>query len=522
MIFGLFISHSYSANQYNYDQSTKKFTIIADENYTVDDIKKVFQTTMDFTSLSIQGTCNNIPLHAFDGASELTTVEITAPITHIYGFAFAHCQKLTTFTAPESLEYIGYNCFSQDIALETFYWRNHLMAINSNTFENCSSLTTFKQVDGDTTQSVQGVEKKFGDFVFMYCEKLTECQLPSDIKTLGKQVFAETPFLKSLEFPVNYKKVDEYAFQGCALENVNLADVEVVSFFAFSGSQLKSVTFSDKLQQICVSAFDGCRFLTTVNGLDTNENFVIQNAAFEGCISLKSMKIPTGMTEIPDYIFAVCSAMTSINLHNNIKKIGKRSFFNTGITSIRVGPLVEEIGEAAFGSMKELKEISVDPSNKNFAYDDTGKFLCNKDKQVIYLYPQENAAIKLTIQNTFTTILPYAFAYSKNLAEISLPDELVLIGGNAFEGCSKLQAIVFPKKATTIFMNVFANCKALISIDISNVETINDDAFRGCAALKDIKFGTSLQSISKEVFQGCSAIQVLDFSNCQNLTYIGE
>ena len=49
----------------------------------------------------------------------------------------------------------------------------------------------------------------------------------------------------------------------------------------------------------------------------------IGEAAFYGCTSLESIKIPNGVTTIGDYIFHSCTSLKSITLPDSVRSIGE-------------------------------------------------------------------------------------------------------------------------------------------------------------------------------------------------------
>lgn len=91
--------------------------------------------------------------------------------------------------------------------------------------------------------------------------------------------------------------------------------------------------------------------------------------------------------------------------------------------------------------------------------------------------------------------------------KVILPNTIIEIGSNAFEGCSELSAIEIPNSVNKIGYAAFRNCKALKSITIpSNVETIEVDAFNGCSALASVTIANGVRNIGAYVFANCSSL----------------
>jgi len=86
-----------------------------------------------------------------------------------------------------------------------------------------------------------------------------------------------------------------------------------------------------------------------------------------------------------------------------------------------------------------------------------------------------------------TSIGEWAFAGSKSLDSIIIPDSITSIENGAFNGCSNLAEINIPDNVTSIGEWAFYQCSSLTSIDIpGNVTTIVNGAFLGCTNLTEI------------------------------------
>ncbi|SEL15971.1 leucine-rich repeat protein [Ruminococcus albus] len=113
-----------------------------------------------------------------------------------------------------------------------------------------------------------------------------------------------------------------------------------------------------------------------------------------------------------------------------------------------------------------------------------------------------------------------------NLAHINFKDDLVTCVGSSFaSGCKALQTVSFGSKINTIGTSAFSNCDHLVgtsgtTLDLSNIEKIDNSAFSGVPQLIDIKFGANLISIGNSAFTNDTAIKNLNFP--ANLISIGN
>ena len=111
---------------------------------------------------------------------------------------------------------------------------------------------------------------------------------------------------------------------------------------------LKSVIIPSSVTEIREYAFDGCSSLINVNIPSSVTE--IGCGAFGGCSSLTSVNIPSSVTKIEGGTFNYCTSLTSVNIPSSVTSIGKYAFFYcSGLKSIYVyAETVPSIGAGAF------------------------------------------------------------------------------------------------------------------------------------------------------------------------------
>jgi hypothetical protein len=126
----------------------------------------------------------------------------------------------------------------------------------------------------------------------------------------------------------------------------------------------------------------------------------------------------------------------------------------------------------------------------------------------------------LTITNYPANELPpQAFACSKYLKSIKLPNSITSIGFGAMQICPELTSIVIPNLVKTIVGETFTNCNKLSSVSMSNsVTTLGQDVFAGCVLLTDLALSDSLKSIGGAVFL---SVPLKSIKIPKSVTYIG-
>lgn len=137
------------------------------------------------------------------------------------------------------------------------------------------------------------------------------------------------------------------------------------------------------------------------------------------------------------------------------------------------------------------------------------------------------------LPSALTHIGTYAFYAFASLKEISFPTALSSIGEGAFKS-SGLTKVVLPYKIKTVQAQTFCECDALESIEFKTVtygsegETVSegpseicDNAFEFCSSLESVVFPKTLKSIGNEVFSNCLALNSVRF-NSENFESIGD
>ena len=93
-----------------------------------------------------------------------------------------------------------------------------------------------------------------------------------------------------------------------------------------------------------------------------------------------------------------------------------------------------------------------------------------------------------SLPDGLTSISDYAFLECTNLALTSLPESVTIIGNETFSECTNLALTFLPESLTHIGAGAFRNCTNLTSITFKGTPaTINLAAFSGCTNLTDIR-----------------------------------
>lgn len=122
-----------------------------------------------------------------------------------------------------------------------------------------------------------------------------------------------------------------------------------------------------------------------------------------------------------------------------------------------------------------------------------------------------------------------AFAQCVSLSEIDLPSSIVSIGSRAFKDCINLTEVQWPCNVCVIEPEVFSHCKNLTNPKLHpSIQKVGSSAFYGCSSLSVLPIFEQLDEIGKNAFSLCESLETISifgpteigegaFSGCKNL-----
>lgn len=348
-------------------------------------------------------------------------------------------------------------------------------------------------------------------------------ELPSTLKSIGKQVFCDTMIAGisvsetnttfkaenaclltkdgkkliygslSADIPDNIETIGEFAFVGYQQDVITIPQsVKTIGKGAFCGSQSKRVIIPKKVETIDKFAFADLERLDTVEFEEGSE-----------------------LNTIADYAFATygltSSATLDLSVLSKLKKVGNYAFSVKGSyleekikTVILPNNLTElEVGICPFGSKLETIEISED--NKNYTLIDNclikgSTVVLGTRLSIIPAEYEYTDANNNTSKIKINKIGKCAFA-GADISTVEIPSSVEIIEESAFEGCTGKTSLALHKGLNTIGNRAFANV-ALTDISFgtdSALKQIGDEAFSG-ATIKQLSIPSTVKTIGRNAF----------------------
>lgn len=336
------------------------------------------------------------------------------PVIMVEDDAFKGCSRITHVNIPSSITAIG-----------------------NGAFESCTSLT-------DVVFS--GANCNIGEKAFKYCSSLANVTLPSNLKEISNETFCGCTGLVSLDIPETVEVIGQEAFRICtSMAQVNIpASVNVIGKNAFIGCT--SVT--------AYNVASGNSVYTSTNGVlygpyqspydddyssPVTDKTLIQYPAGN---TATAYTVQAGTVIIGDCAFGNAENISKVTLPSGVKTLDAYAFNESSLSEINIPSSVTRISKQAFGKCKNLKNITIPASVKDF-------------NSAFYFSGIEN----VTIENGVKTISEKAFEGCVSLTGINIPSSVESIALGAFYGCSALGDIEIPASVTAIGNGAFTGCR---------------------------------------------------------------
>ena len=282
---------------------------------------------------------------------------------------------------------------------------------------------------------------------------------------------------------------------------------------------ITSVTIPSSMTFIGLRAFKGCSGLITLNYNATNcsiEWYYYEAHWLYGCTSLVVLNIGAGVETIPNYFVYnyvnygndYTHAITgTVVIPNTVTSIGNYAFHNCRhIGSVTIGNSVENIGTYAFYNCSNMGSVTIGTSVSNIE---------------TYAFSNCSKLTTVVLPSSMTTINSSTFEDCSLLSSVTIPNTIVSIGNRAFYGCNKLATLTIPNSVASINENAFYGCSSLTSVSFGNsLASIGASAFYNCTNLTSVIIPNSVVSIGNSAFYGCERVTSVTIGD--NVTSIGN
>ena len=164
---------------------------------------------------------------------------------------------------------------------------------------------------------------------------------------------------------------------------------------------------------------------TDIESIEIGKNVtVIEKNAFNGCESLKTVKLCEGVRSVGETAFIDCKALETVTIPSTLEKLGDGVFLETGI-----------------------KEIDFS-NNDYFVFKDNAIY--SKDMTELYMVLPTAKVTEYICSDTLTDIHSFAFSNHAELKSFKFNDNIKKVNQGVFASCTGLERITLPKSVIII------------------------------------------------------------------------
>ena len=226
----------------------------------------------------------------------------------------------------------------------------------------------------------------------------------------------------------------------------------------------------------------------TYNGKPVSD---IDEKAFKGNKSIKSVTVPENVTRIGSYAFSECSNLHFVFLPDSLDYIDLNAFYWSGLYTVTIPENVSTVRMKAFlacSRLIELKNLSslsfslgsdnnghaayyaesiITEGDPHIYYSSYGYyFYDNNGKTVLLGYDGSDTELLLPsdLNGRFYDLSESCFRENTTLKSVEIREGTENIGAVAFENCTSLTTVKLPSTLKQIGTGAFRGCKAISTV----------------------------------------------------------
>jgi len=361
------------------------------------------------------------------------------------------CNKVTTsIVLPDTIRDIGTRAFKDCLALVSINLPEGITEISTQ-FDGCSALKSIT-----IPKSVTSLTQDFND-----CVSLEDIQVLST--NLERVILSYDGYFYLQDTPWYNKQPDGF---------IVFANVLV---WYKGAEEVKITSYPDNVEKIAGGAFSGSKVTSLIVPSDIEFLSFGTSAAFCKMMYLKEITFSEGITVIPN-----------------------RLFYGSAIEELILPNTIVEIGVGVFESCQNLKKVLFSSSLKTVR---TGAF-------------RYTSIEHLVIPASVTTWGSDVF--SGNIKTITFEEGCVEVSrgliGNTLP-LETVESITLASTIKTIKASGLSNCLSLKTLDLRNVEVIEQRGINGLTSLERIVLPSTITQLAEGAISNCTKLKEIVFSD---------
>ena len=387
--------------------------------------------------------------------------------------------------------------------------------------DNCNAIihtASNKLIYGCKNSKIPDNIKSIG-WAFRYCRTLTEITIPDGVENIQGEAFRGTG-LKNIVIPASVNHLGGAVFwENNQMESVTFLNPNPQDYNGWLGLEDVNVTinvpkgsksiykdiYPDYVIKEVGDTFigkteEGTDLLFMVTSINPMEVQVGNNVEHSQIFSATGpLTIPSSIngytvTGIGKYAFSDWKG-SAIIIPNTVRSIGAGALiFNENLKELRIPASVTDISEEEYPVITGctgLESIIVDEGNTTYDSRDNCNAIIHTASNKL-IYGCKNSKIPDNIKS-----IGWAFRYCRTLTEITIPDGVENIQGEAFRGTG-LKNIVIPASVNHLGGAVFWENNQMESVTFLNP---NPQDYNGWLGLEDVNVTINVPKGSKSIYK---------------------
>ncbi len=446
-------------------------------NYTFSNCKSI-------TSVVFPDTVTSIGFYAFYNCTWLSQLSLSEGLVSIDGAAFSDCTRITEVEIPNSVKTIGASAFYLCTRLQKVTLSNELITIGNSAFYNCSALTEI---------NIPSTVTYIGDSAFQLCKKLGVVTISDNVKFIGYRTFLDTEYYRNES---NWE--DDILYIGNHLigaketlvgtYRVREGTITIGGSAFYNCKELTEISIPDSVVFVNRTAVLNTAYYANENNWDDGlllylgDHLIAVKSTDYGEFSLRETT-----KSISNGVFAYNELISRIEIPSGVQLIGVNAFYSCpNLKSVTIPRSVTDIGIMAFGfgyDAENYEEYVVEDlvingygntAAQQYAVDNGISFV-DLDAPVEPDVPSEpdepskpqqpTTSFTVKEEGDGVTIIGYTGEETNVvIPQIINGKAVVGIAGGAFKGMVTLTSVTIPDSVVTIAEDAFEGCNESLKL----------------------------------------------------------
>lgn len=425
------------------------------------------------------GTVRYIDTYAFWQCENLKNVSVSNAVKSIPEYAMTNMKSVENVVLPTSVTTISLRAFSDNEALKQVVVPPSVSTIHDTAFENCPNVKILSEKE--TQAEFHAIKHKIPfisteEYPTEFDDSKSDELLPESIRQTGDKT--EETINKHVE---DAKKEIEEKEETKEDSNDELyvnplttpEDESVIGKTIIVNGQAIVLINNRNAKVYGVTTAKDEETPEEEEDSQEQDEDVTEEASMEEGESQEAeeaMEDETAATgsKIEERAHYKETSLTRFSFDEDVTEIGKLAFARSGLLSVVIPDSVEYIGYGAFYDCKDLGKITIPDSVKTIE----AKAFANTK------WLQDWLQSKMQGQDFLIVGDGILLAYRGSKEEVVIPDEVKVIGAEAFAGHEEITSIYVPGNVKKIGAKAFKGCKSLVGLkDCRGLESIVVSAF---------------------------------------------